>query len=377
MKIHILTGHYTPQIHPRAFRASELALEFKRLGHDVTVTVLTEIIGFNYEEYAIQTGISIKNLGLYKHSLDESLVSKKSTFLTKTKEFVSEYFFAGRLFLNSKKIADLLEIEEGTELIITLSTPFMDILGVSKYIERLRNRKTFVAIADSGDPFYYSKQYGKAFWFYWVEKNAYKQYDYLTIPVETAIPSYNKLIPTDKIKIIPQAFNLTDTKLYEGSFGDPIKFAYAGVFYWDIRNPEFLFKNLENLDIDFEFHIFMRYADAKLNEVLSHYPKLQKRIRIRLSVPRKELLYELSAMHFLININNISNTQIPSKIIDYRIANRPILSFNSSDFCYDTLIQFMSGNYEGQMHVDITKFDIKNVAQQFLELYRNKKSNQS
>lgn len=377
MIIHIITGHYTPQIHPRAFRASELAQELTRLGHDVTVSILTEIEGFDYEKYEAQTGIKIKNLSLYKHSMDESLVLKKSTFLSRAKDFISEYFFAGRLFLNSIKIADLLEIEEETDLIIALSTPFMDILGVSKYIKKKKGSNHFVAIADSGDPFYYSKQYGKAFWFYWVEKNAYKQYDYLTIPVETAIPSYNKLIPERKIKIIPQAFNLTDTKLYEGCLGDPIKFAYAGVFYWDIRNPEFLFKSLDKSDIDFEFHIFMRYADAKLNDVLSHYPNLQKKIRLRLSVPRKELLYELSAMHFLININNISNTQIPSKIIDYRIANRPILSFNSSDFSHEKLFQFMSGNYEGQMRVDITRFDIRNVAQQFLELYRNSKSNQS
>lgn len=371
MKIHIITGHYTPQIHPRAFRASELAQEFTRLGHEVTVSVLTEIEDFDYEEYSIQTGIKINVLGLYKHSMNESLVSKKSTFLSKTKEFISEYFFAGRLFPNSKKIADLLEIAEDTELVISLSTPFMDILGVSRFIKRLRGRKPFVAIADSGDPFYYSKQYGKAFWFHWVEKNAYKQYDYLTIPVETAIPSYNRLIPEQKIKIIPQAFNLQDTKLYEGCLSTPIKFAYAGVFYWDIRNPEFLFKYLDSLDVDFEFHIFMRYADAKLNEVLSSYPNLKRRIRLRLSVPRKELLYELSKMHFLININNISNTQIPSKIIDYRIANRPILSFNSSDFNAEQFIQFMNENYEGQMLVDISKYDIKNVAQQFLELFRN------
>ena len=116
----------------------------------------------------------------------------------------------------------------------------------------------------------------------------------------------------------------------------------------------------------------MRYADAKLNEVLTKYPKLQRRVKLRLSVPRKELLYELSSMHFLININNLSNTQIPSKIIDYRIANRPILSFNSSDFSEDLFTNFMKGSYDGQMIVDITKYDIRNVAQQFLELYRTK-----
>lgn len=369
MKIHILTGHFTPQIHPRAFRANELALEFKRLGYDVTVSNLTKILGYDYDSYTRQTGVKIENLSLYQHSMDESLISKRVSFFSKIKDFVSEYFFAGRLFQNSIKIADRLVIDKDTDLIISLSTPFMDVLGMSKYLKRMKERSSVVAIADSGDPFFYSKQYSKAPWFYWVEKKAYEQYDYLTIPVETAIPSYNKLLPESKIKIIPQAFNLNDIKLYEGELGKKVQFAYAGVFYWDIRNPEFLFKFLDNLELDYEFNVFMRYADSKLNEVLSNYPNLQKHIKISLSVPRKELLYELSKMHFLININNISNTQIPSKIIDYRISNRPILSFNSSDFNEDVFLNFLNGNYQGQMEVDITKYDIRNVAQQFLSLY--------
>ena len=371
MKVHILTGHYTPQIHPRAFRANELAIEFKRLGYDVTVSNLTEIEGYDYDAYTKQTGVIVNNLKLYRHSLDEVKVAKKVNILSDFKSFISEYFFAGRLFSNSIKIAKMLSIDKDTDIIISLSTPFMDILGMSKYIKASKFKRNCVVIADSGDPFYFSKQYSKAPWFYLVEKNAYKQYDYLTIPVETAIPSYNKLLPESKIKIIPQAFNLQDVKLYDGDLGSKIKFAYAGVFYWDIRNPEFLFEYLENLDVEYEFHIFMRYADAKLDEVLNKYPNLSKRIRLRLSVPRKELLYELSKMHFLININNISNTQIPSKIIDYRIANRPILSFNSSDFNQTTFNNFINGTYDGQMIVDISKYDIRNVAQQFLELYKN------
>lgn len=371
MKIHILTAHYTPQIHPRAFRASELALEFKRMGHDVKISNLTFIDGFDYNQYTAQTGISIDNLNLYHHSLDEALTSTKKTFLKRFKEFVSEYFFAGRLLFYSKRISNEINIAEDTDLLIALSTPFMDILGLSKYIKKTGAKVNFVSIADSGDPFYFSKQYKKAPWFYLIEKNAYKQFDYLTIPVESAIPSYERLIPKSKIRIIPQAFNLNNVRLFKGEISKKIKFAYAGVFYWDIRNPEFLFKYLNGLECDFEFHIFMRYADSKLHDVLSCFPKLKDKVILKLSVPREDLIYELSSMHFLININNVSNTQVPSKIIDYRISNRPILSFNSTDFKQESFERFMNGNYEDQLLVDITKYDIKNVAQQFIELCKS------
>ncbi len=63
MKIHILTGHFTPQLHPRAFRASELAIEFVKRGHKVTVTNLTTVEGADYLGYTKSTGVEVRNLG--------------------------------------------------------------------------------------------------------------------------------------------------------------------------------------------------------------------------------------------------------------------------------------------------------------------------
>ncbi len=277
---------------------------------------------------------------------------------------------AGNLFKQSKRIAERINIDNDTDVVISLSTPFMDILAISKYISK--HGKNFVTIADSGDPFYYSKQSSKAPWFYFVEKNAYKSYDYLTIPTENAIPLYSPLIDEKKIKIIPQGFRMDNLSLYNGSFDGPVRIAYAGVFYWDIRNPEFLLKRLNKINIDYELYLFMRNRDALVDELLEKYPNVKGHVRIK-SLPHDELIYELSRMHFLINIENVSNTQMPSKLIDYGMTGRPVLSCNSSNFSAEKFNAFLNGDYTGAYHIDLQKYNISHIANQFEELIKEVK----
>ncbi len=62
MKIHIICGPFYPQLHPRAFRYTELMREFVRNGHEVTITNYTTIDNFDYDTFALQEGIK-KSIG--------------------------------------------------------------------------------------------------------------------------------------------------------------------------------------------------------------------------------------------------------------------------------------------------------------------------
>jgi len=370
MKIHILTGHFYPQLHPRAFRANELALEFARRGHDVTVTNCWRIDGFDYDAYAKEQCIKVKNLDIL-HSGMNNLVgsAKQPSYRKGLLNTWKNYLLAGSFFYRGPLIGKKLVIDDDTDLVIALATPFTCLYGLSYYARK--NGKKWVAIGDSGDPFYGSRQTPKAIWFKYIERRAYKQFDFLTIPTENAIPLYAPMIKKEKIKIIPQGFRMDNLKLYEGERSLPVKFAYAGVFYWDIRNPEFLFKYLEGLkDVSFEFNVYMRGVDARLETVLEKYPTVKSMMNIRYSLPHDELLYELSKMHFLINIENLSNTQMPSKLIDYGMTGRPILSCNETNFKPEVLDAFINRNYEGAYQIDIKKYDIRHIADQFMDLYK-------
>ena len=97
--------------------------------------------------------------------------------------------------------------------------------------------------------------------------------------------------------------------------------------------------------------------------------KLGDKICIEKPIPRDQLLAVLSQMDFLINIGNGTKVQTPSKLIDYTLTKRPILTIESNDIKKDILLEFLDGNYERKdPNIDISKYDIHNVAQQFLNL---------
>lgn len=370
MKVHIITGHFYPQLHPRAFRANELALEFARRGYEVKVTNCWTINGFDYDGYAKENNIKVVNLGLF-HSNMDNVVGNAVTSIYR-KGLLGKwknYYLGGSLFIRGPIIARGLSIDDDTDFVIASSMPFTCHYGLSKYIKK--NGKKWTAIADSGDPFYGSEQSPKAFWFKYVTRSVYKKFDYLTIPTENAIRLYSPVIDSEKIKIIPQGFRMDNLKLYQGDFDtELVRFAYAGVFYRDIRNPSFLFDYLESLDRPFEFYVFMREKDDFIDELLQDRPYLRSKIRLVYSKPHDELLYELSRMHFLINIENESNTQMPSKLIDYGMTKRPVFSCKKSTFQKEKLDRFLQGNYEGRYEIDIDRYNIVNVANEFLKLVK-------
>ncbi len=364
MKVLIFAGCYYPHVHPRAFRATELAKEFRRQGDNVKVVNMTTIEQFDYSQYSKTTGIIVENLDINCVSNTKAeKPGRRSSFIGRHFKKLIDFFFHGRFFVQSHQIISKLQIDRDVDLVIALSTPFVCLYTVSKYIKR--EGKSFVAIADRGDPFYYSKQSKYAIWFKWIEKKVYEKFDYLTIPTENAIPLYSPLIDESKIRIIPQGFNMDNLNLYEGELSAPVSFAYAGVFYWDIRNPEFLFSYLDKLNMPFRFYLFMRYNDPTLDVLIRKYKNLEDKVIKKYSLPHDELLYELSKMHFLINIENISNTQMPSKLIDYGMSGRPTVSFNKETFKPQVLNEFLNGEYRNALEIDLKKYDIKTIVAQF------------
>lgn len=376
MKIAILTAVFHPELHPRAFRAYELAKEYAIQGHDVEVFLLTRIKGFDYEQLSQELHIKITLLPLYTRELGAENVFQQTHPLLRWihwgYRWLLEYLLAGNLFAYSTRIANHLQQEmQQKDMVIALSTPFMNLLGLAKYVHQLPNKtkKKTVYIADSGDPFYYSQQTKRALYFKWVEKWVYRHFDYLSIPTSDAIPAYVPLIPREKIQIIPQAFNMRDVHLSPAPTGDVPTLAYAGVFYQDIRNPEFLLQHLCTLTEDFRFHVYLRHRDPHITSVLDKYQKqLGNKLIIHYSVKRTELLYQLSQCHFLINISNTTSTQLPSKLIDYGITKRPVYSFDKQSFNPQLFAAFMHGDYTHAMPIDIRPYDIEVVTKQFIEL---------
>ena len=87
------------------------------------------------------------------------------------------------------------------------------------------------------------------------------------------------------------------------------------------------------------------------------------------NVAREELLNELAAFDFVVNFDNGSVNQTPSKLIDYAIVEKPILNINAEHPDPELIEQFLSGDYSRRLVVpDLSAYDIRNVATKFLDL---------
>jgi len=77
-------------------------------------------------------------------------------------------------------------------------------------------------------------------------------------------------------------------------------------------------------------------------------------------------------MDFLVNIENGTGVHSPSKLIDYALTDRPILSLDPFNLDKDNIDNFLRGNYEKQFVIkDIQQYNIKNVASKFLRLVKD------
>ena len=72
-----------------------------------------------------------------------------------------------------------------------------------------------------------------------------------------------------------------------------------------------------------------------------------------------------------VNIKNINSpNQLPSKLIDYGIAGRPILDVDPQHPDYKQIDEFLSGNYSSALKIDnLEDYHIRNVVDKFEALF--------
>lgn len=189
-------------------------------------------------------------------------------------------------------------------------------------------------IADYGDPFSYNpdreiRKYDKFF-----ESKILKNVDSIVIPTENAVDCYTNLgVNRSEIHVIPQLF---EEQQGESSYKiDKEKFniMYAGSFYRGIRSPVEFIHGLvlaSKKNPKLHFHYFGNVN--ALEEFLEMEGLDIKTIPITVNTfkDRSEIISIMKNMDLLINLNNKSTSQIPSKIIDYLYADTRILNVGSN-----------------------------------------------
>lgn len=370
-KILIVSSTFYPANSPRSFRTTELVKEFARQGHQVTlITPKNDEQQFAFER---EYGIKIKNLG--SRHLNRFDTSNDGSFMTLIKRVLNRglnLFFEFPDIQWMWKVKQALKEESGYDIMISIAAPHPVHWGVAL----ARNSKHRIAdtwIADCGDPFMGTvlDTFRKLFYFKYFEKAFCRKAEFITVPLEKAKSAYYPEF-RDKIRIIPQGFNFDEVDVSHNthcSNGIPT-FAYAGSLIPGGRDPGEFLNYLVNLDREFRFIL---YTKSK-NLVEPWIGKDEDRIEVRDYITRKELLKELSTMDFLVNFENSTSQQMPSKLIDYYLTGRPVLSVPSKEIDLEAVREFLSGDYSKRVKFsDMDRYRIENVCNRFIELAKSDK----
>lgn len=365
LNIVVISRGIHPILAPRALRATELAKEFAKQGHNV---ILYGVLGkYDYLDFEKKYNVTIKDL---KRSIFTKIDSDGNIPLPLWKKGVIFLLQRWTLFpeiLLIRRVKKALRDELNINLLVTIAVPYPIHWGAAlartKFKEQLKNT---VWVSDCGDPFMGSPFGQPPFYFKYIEKWWCRNTDYITVPVKEAIDGYYPEF-RNKIEVIPQGFDFSSVQLSDYKKNVVPTFAYSGMVYPKRRDPSLFLEYLCSLkDVSFKFIV---YTNKK--ELFSPFvERLNHKIEIREYVPHEDLLKELSKMDFLINIRNESSVQTPSKLIDYYLSKRPILEITSSFKEENIFEQFIKGNYSNQLvYSDINNFNITNIAHRFINLY--------
>lgn len=352
---------------PRSFRTTELAREFSRQGHSVTLLLPYNLKSEESLMFANSNNIKLeffgplnwKRFGKSKFIGDWSRKFGRLLFLLFEYPNIEIYFKLSRYLKTITKSYDLL---------LSIAVPHENHWAVAKIQSKRTIAKTW--IADCGDPFVGNKleTIKPPFYFNILENKFLKHADYVSVPTKGAIEAYNKTYQY-KFNVIPQGFNFKGIEL--GNYKrhpNKIRFAYAGsVSPKGIRSPRKFIEHLLKLNLDFEFHAFSN----QINNLKDLADSSDDRLVLNKGIPRNELLKKLSTMDFLVNLDNGATTASPSKLIDYSLAKRPILNINPFNPQTELIDEFLVGNYKNQFVLkEVEQYDIKKVAQKFLDLIK-------
>jgi hypothetical protein len=363
-KILIASVSFYPRISPRSLRATELAKEFSRQGHEVLV--LTHMGQYDYTQFCKENNLMVKDFtgSFWQHEKKTNSGNTFHYYLRTLVIYLLKYLFLWPDIKLSFLLAKLLKKESGFDLLISVAVPYPVHWGVVKAIKR-NPSLTRKWVADCGDPFLkYGAGLKKPFYFKYIDNWFLKNADVIAIPYKELLVYFNPKFHR-KFEIVPQGIDFSKIKLAQYKRNAHPTLAYSGIFIRNFRDPRIFLDYLCTLDCDFKFVVY-----TKTIEVLSEYVnRLKGKLEIRDYIPRYQLINELSKMDFLINIQNGNKIDYPSKLIDYALSKRPVLQINSFTLDETSIIQFFNADYQSRLELkDVAQYNITNVVKCLLNL---------
>lgn len=317
-----------PENTPRAFHTQGMIQAFEKCGYEVDIIIPEN--NFNYSNSNIyQVRPFFRNKPKYSMGRQRIFNNQRGNFLSRVKARVFKFIHfvlwpditLPYAYFAYKKIK---ELDKNYDVLFTVTGPYSPLL-VGFLAKKFKYTKIW--INDYGDPLSGLEHGTGRFHDAYLEKKILSRVDYVTIPDKVAEKSYLKLVKKEKINIIPQQFRWNVEKSDYIVDSSKINLLFAGKMYTK-RPPDdlviFLKSNNSNETV---LHMF---GDANYfhDFMKTHSPEFEFKGRIHYNgfIDRSKLLDIFTKMDYLINIEWPTSNQKPSKLIDYKIANRKIIN---------------------------------------------------
>jgi glycosyltransferase involved in cell wall biosynthesis len=359
-KILLVSHWYAPALHPRAFRWSAIAAQWVLQGKRVDA-VCSWVPGLAREEVAdgvriFRVGNGI--LGRLKNRLNRppafragsgvvdveprrgaSVPSSLAAFLSDTVwKKIRWPDYACAWYFPAVREARSLAAGESYDAIVSVSDPFTGHL-VGKRLKKEFPELTW--LADVGDPFsfqdatpvnnvrLYDRRNVSA------EREVFSGANAVVVTNPAAMDEYSARFPESawKLRVIPPLLSLQppppDTAPLFPDDGR-LRLVFVGTLYRDVRNPAFLLRLFERLLASplserLELHFF-----GDTNDCRDYFAALRAdiagKIRRHGMVDRGMVARAMGEAAALVHIGNSTRYQLPSKVVEYAAAGRPVIN---------------------------------------------------
>ena len=248
--------------------------------------------------------------------------------------------------------------EINLDAVIPVSNNFVTQIATLRFKKKYSEVKWIAFILDPFSDFYiyYKYKLFKDIWrkrFFRIEQELYAQMDYGMFTPEMYRYVLQKFY-TKPGKAFKIEFTLSDLRPKNSRAiltlsNESCRLIYAGLFYKEIRNPEFTLKTLSQVS-DISFDMFVNKGECE--DIITQYE--QPNFNRREYVDRKryiEMIY--NEYDILVNIGNNASLQAPSKMLELLSTGKPIINFyHSKDSQYEMIEKYPLGLNVGKEDAD-------------------------
>lgn len=266
------------------------------------------------------------------HSILKSVYHAGVVAMKAAGRIQSVVFFPDNLrWYYKKSYAQLLKIhaENKIDVVLTVNSPFSAHLAGKAFKNAFPEVRW---VTYTVDPYYLSSRIGKKFFGKNAEKSLHAEQEVLShadinLLSEEIFENGKGLYASFKAKTFPLPYLMPSNDMQTDSLlfnHNKINLVYAGRFYKDIRNPEYLLKAfLGTKNKDLILHL---YAASDCEELIDKCVRMSSgRIVRHELVAQDEIMRVINSADVLVSVGNSAPEFKPSKTFEYVSSGKPII----------------------------------------------------